>query len=133
MTANCLGRKVAFERLFLRWKWVYSYPPSKNPSLEEQQLSEAADRYIKQVPTVWDPVLKEQHRNPHQALPLLFSKGGEAASRPCRYLTAFALRPLLCNPVLTSLEEQGGSHGFTKYVLYLLQQIFVLKLNFSLV
>lgn len=77
MTANCLGRKVAFERLFFSWKWVYSYAPSKNPSLVEQQLSEAADRYIKQVPTVWDPVLKEQHRNPHQALPLLSREVGK--------------------------------------------------------
>lgn len=74
MTANCLGRNVAFERQVLRWKRVYSYALSKSPSLVEQQLSEAADRYIKQLTTAWDPVIKEQHRNPHQAVPLLLSR-----------------------------------------------------------
>lgn len=57
-------------------------------------MKQHANRYFKQVTAVWDSVIKEEHRNPHQAVSLLST---EVEKQP-GVKTLHAFNCLCCKP-----------------------------------
>lgn len=134
----CLGRNVAFERQFLMCKSVHSYALSENASLSWKRgwVKQHADGCIKQVTTVWDPIIKEQHKNPDQAVPLFVSMAMRSSleRRSLHIHNFLCCKPNLLQPCTYLFGRAIGQSWFHQvcFLSPLLQQNFVLKLNLDL-